>query len=202
MKTRITHLFGIILLLGLTWQGINGQEKEENATVPKVIIIKAAGLEPGKEAEGVDAITHATSEGRNVHLVTQALQDSLTQTGIECHIILFNESEKLEAMTKDTTIKIIIFAGPAYSSQFPRQLKNVVPVLQDYILDKGILCTSLTTCRFLDSGGYTVRSFNKKLEEEGIYTMDGLIIHHEYEDQDWEAKVADFAQRIQEVINM
>ena len=202
MTIRITNLLGIILLLGVTWQGINGQESEENTALSKVIIIKAAGLEPGEEPEGMDAITHATSEGRNVQVITQALRDSLIQSEIKCSIIRFNESEKLEAMTKDTTIKIIIFAGPAYSSQFPRQLKNVVPQLQDYILDRGILCTSLTTCRFLDSGGYTVRSFNKKLEEEGIHTMDGLIIHHEYEDQDWEAKVADFTQRIQKVINM
>jgi flavorubredoxin len=202
MNLRFTNLLGIILLLFFAWQNCPGQENEVRALLPKVIIIKAAGLEKGKEPEGVDAITQATSEGRNVHVVTLALQDSLTQAGIECCIIRFNELDKLETLTKDTTIKIIIFAGPAYSSQFPRQLKDVVPKLQDYILDKKILCTSLTTCRFLESGGNTIRSFNKELEDLGIRTMEGLTIHHEYEDKDWETKVADFVQRIQKAINM
>ncbi len=189
-------------MLCLTWQGCYRQATRDNVTLPKVIIVKAAGFEEGEESEGVDALTYATSVGRNVRVVTQALQEIYDQIGIESQIIPFNASEQLESMTRNTTVQVILFAGPSYSSQFPQQLRDVVPKLKDFILDRRIMCTSLTTCRFLGSGGSTVRSFNDELKELGIDTLEGLVIHHEYEDEDWEAKVTDFAREIQKAIEM
>ena len=48
----------------------------------------------------------------------------------------------------------------------------------------------------MDSGRRTVKSFNNGLNELGIMTVDGLIIHHEYEDKDWESKISRFAEQL------
>jgi len=162
----------------------------------KVVIIKAAGYEEGKQPEGPDAITEATSTGRNVHVITQALQDSLNQWGIATEVVLFNEADRIKNLSKNKSVQLIVFAGPAYSSQFPAQLKKTVPKVQSDILKRDILCTCMTTCRFMDSGRWTVRSFNQHLNELGINTMDGLVIHHEFEDKYWTSKVQIFADHI------
>ena len=167
----------------------------------EIIIIKAAGFEKSKKPEGVDAITEATSVGRNVNVVSRTIQNEFSRTGLKSEIILFNEYDRINEITKNKTIKLIIFAGPAYSSQFPRQLREVVPKLQNFITDHKILCTSMTTCRFMQSGWKTVQSFNQGLKNKGIQTIKGLAIHHEYEDEDWESKVKEFAQQLKLVIN-
>ena len=166
---------------------------------PKVLIIKAAGYLEGQKPQGPDAITEATSIGRNVHVVCRALVDELEKLEVRANIINFNEMNQFDAKPSES-VDLIIFAGPAYSSRFPKQLQDVVPMLKDLITSKNILCTSMTTCRFLNSGGVTVRTFNEQLEEKGIQTMDGLVIHHEYEDKEWEKKVHLFAGRIKRSI--
>lgn len=165
---------------------------------PQVVVIKAAGFEEGQKPEGPDAITEATSKGRNVHVICDALRHTLEESGVETEVIRFNDYERIRRLSKNASVRMIVFAGPAYSSRFPRQLKDVVPKLQSHILEQHIVCTSMTTCRFMDSGGWTVQSFNNALQQSGVQTMDGLVIHHEYEDKDWERNVRTFAAKIQE----
>jgi flavodoxin len=167
---------------------------------PIVVIIKAAGFIEGQKQDGVDGITEATSFGRNVHVITESLQHELKELGVESEIVRFNDHRRIEEISKDTYVELLVFAGPAYSSQFPQQLKNVVPKLKEYIFREKIRCTSMTTCRFMDSGQWTVKSFNDELKALGITTTDGLIIHHEYEDKDWESKVKAFAEQLQKTL--
>jgi len=202
MRLRYTRIFIVLPVLFMMWHTGTGQMPDEIIMSPEVIIIKAAGLTEGQKPEGVDAITHATSEGRNVHVVSKVLMESLEEKGIKTEIVRFNAFERLDAIAGDTTIQVIVFAGPVYGSRFPKQLQDVVPGLKDFILERGIVCTSMTTCGSMDSGGQTVRTFNNRLAEHGITVTDGLVIHHEYNDEEWETKIAGFAQKISELIDM
>ena len=180
--------------------GAHTQCANHAGPMTQVLIIKAAGLTEGQQPAGVDAITEATSEGRNVHVITKALQKTLKHLGIQSEIVRFNDTERLRETVQDSTVRLIVFAGPAYSSRFPPQLQNVVPKLQETILDHKMVCTSMTSCRFLDSGGWTVTSFNKGLKNLGIQTIDGLAVHHEYEDADWESKITAFAETVRQTL--
>lgn len=133
-------------------------------------------------------------------MICDALRHALKESGVEAEVIRFNEYERIRHIPKDTSVRGIVFAGPAYSSRFPKQLKDVVPERQSYILEQHIVCTSMTACRFMDSGGWTVQSFNKSLKQSGVRTIDGLVIHHEYADKNWESKVKRYAQFIQETL--
>ena len=195
------RLSWLVFVLSLTRvaqsQSMNGCESD-SFKIKSVLIIKAAGFPEGGQPEGVDAITEATSVGRNVHGVSDALQNKLKQLGVKSEVVSFNDEQRIQEILKDSTVSLIVFAGPAYSSQFPQQLKDVVPKIKERIIENKIRCTSMTTCRFLDSGERTVKSFNEGLNDAGISTIDGLIIHHEYEDPDWESKVKAFAEQLQQ----
>lgn len=196
MQLKTLWLF-ILLFIPYCTQS---QSIADPGKIKSVLIIKAAGFSEGGQPEGVDAITEATSVGRNVHVVADALQNELKQLGVKSEVVSFNDEQRIQKILKDSTVSLMVFAGPAYSSQFPKQLKDVVPKLKEDILQNNILCTSMTTCRFLDSGGWTVKSFNKELTDLGISTIDGLVIHHEYEDPDWESKVKAFAGKLQQAL--
>ncbi|MBN1363229.1 MAG: hypothetical protein JW976_00340 [Syntrophaceae bacterium] len=187
----------VILFLPYSAQNQSMTDSGKNKSV---LIIKAAGYLEGGQPEGVDAITEATSVGRNVHEVSDVLQKELSRLGVGSEVAPFNDAKRIQEILKDSTISLIVFAGPAYSSQFPQQLKDVVPKIKERILENKIRCTSMTTCRFLGSGERTVTSFNEGLNDVGISTIDGLVIHHEYEDPDWESKVKAFAEQIQQAL--
>ena len=193
-KQNIPIILMIVCCLYLQCSFLSKPHKKTAET--KVLIIKAAGYPEGQQPQGPDAITEATSVGRNVNVVSQALANELEKHEIRTRIINFNEVNQLNAQIFKS-VDLIIFAGPAYSSRFPKQLQDVVPVLKDVIIHQNILCTSMTTCRFLDSGGVTVRTFNEQLKEQGIQTIDGLVVHHEYEDKKWDEKVEQFATLIE-----
>lgn len=195
MKTHFNIIFLVILFLKCACI----TKTPHHDSHPQVLVIKAAGYIEGQTPQGPDAITEATSFGRNVHVVSQALADELKKQNINTIIVQFNESSQLQNFIQ-YGVDLIVFAGPAYSSQFPRQLQELVSDLNNDILKKHIICTSLTTCRFLESGGRTIQVFDKQLKEMGIQTIDGLVIHHEYEDKDWETKVRLFADRIRKSI--
>lgn len=194
--SRFKIMWAIIILSIST--SVHSQSVQNSTEMKSVAIIKAAGFVEGQKSQGVDAITEATSVGRNVHVISDALQKELKQLGIKSEIIQFNDTCRIQNILKDSAIRMIIFAGPAYSSEFPQQLQKVVPNLRDIILERKIICTSMTTCRFLGSGERTVKSFNNELKDLGISTIDGLVIHHEYEDDDWESKIEAFAERLQQ----
>jgi hypothetical protein len=188
-------------ILGFSIIGL-GHTQSNSGKNKSVLIIKAAGFVEGQKPEGVDAITEATSFGRNVHVITDALQRELKRIGVESEVVPFNDYPRMLAISNDSTVDLIVFSGPAYSSQFPQQLRDVVPKLKENILREKIVCTSMTSCRFLDSGQWTVKSFNDGLKNLGIPTIDGLAIHHEYEDQDWESKILEFAGRLKRTLKI
>jgi predicted aldo/keto reductase-like oxidoreductase len=195
MKIHFNMIFLVIFSLACTCMTKNTRHDSH----PQVLVIKAAGYIEGQTPQGPEAITEATSFGRNVHVVSQALVDELKKQNINAIIVQFNESSQLQNFIQHG-VDLIVFAGPAYSGQLPRQLQELASGLNDDILKKHIICTSLTTCRFLESGGRTIQAFDKQLKEMGIHTIDGLVIHHEYEDKDWETKVQLFADRIRKSI--
>jgi hypothetical protein len=187
------------LILGFSIIGL-GHAQSDSGRNKSVLIIKAAGYVEGQKPAGEDAITEATSFGRNVPVITESLHKELKRIGVESEVVAFNDYERLLAVSKDSTIGVIVFAGPAYSSQFPRQLKDVVPKLKESILHWRIRCTSMTCCRFLGSGQRTVKSFNEELRKTGVMTIDGLVIQHENEDKDWESKVLEFSGRVEKAL--
>jgi len=196
--------FKMMLLVVIVAISCSAQNQPANNSgkIKSVLTIKAAGYIEGQKPEGVDAITEATSVGRNIHVISDALQKELKLLGVESEVVLFNDTDRIQEVLRGSAIGLIIFAGPAYSSQFPSQLKNVVPNLKDTILQRKIVCTSMTTCRFMDSGQRTVVSFNSALKDLGISTIDGLVIHHGYEDKEWKSKVKGFAEELQKTLKI
>lgn len=202
MNVRLTKsLIGIGIVSCFIGHCSNGKLIHEKPKNGHVVIIKAAGFIEGQNPDGVDAITEATSFGRNVHVITESLQNELKELGMNPEIVRFNDAEGIQKVSKDSSIELIVFAGPAYSSQFPQPLKDVVPKLKEYILHEKIYCASMTSCRFLDSGQRTVKSFNEELKNLGIPIIDGLAIHHEYEDEDWESKIKRFAGQVKKTLS-
>jgi hypothetical protein len=162
-----------------------------------VLIIKAAGYLEGQKPEGPDAVTEATSAGGNTHLFADKLRGEFIGLGREAEIIAFNDSTSLkQRLGPKTGVRLVIFAGPTYSSTLPQQLSGVVSKYRRILIQDSILCTSLTSCRFLDSGRSAVGKFNEGMEKTGMRTAEGLAVLHEFSDENWASKLKAFAIRL------
>jgi hypothetical protein len=194
---------GLITLL-VSVGGFAGgrQNPDAESASPKnveVLIIKAAGFAEGEKPEGPDAITEATSAGGNTHLFADRLRGEFIGLGREAEVVSFNDSIALKKrLSGQSGVRLVIFAGPTYSSKFPDPVYKSLSAWKRILVKDSIVCTCLTSCRFLDSGQFAVRVFNQEMAKQGIRTADGLAILHEFADENWQSKLKAFAVRLSE----
>ena len=193
----------LVSLFGYSLTAAENPVKKETQKF-HAVIIRAAGYLPGtQKAEGVDAITHATSKPGNTYVFTEKLVKKLGLIGVEARVVDFSQCPNLECVYLPGTenprqlVDIIVFAGPAYNSKLPPQLQKLVPKLKKIVKQKSdIRCSSLVSARYPAKGEKTIQDFEQRLKQVGVKTITGITLVPNIGEEELEKKMGSFAAKL------